>query len=126
MLGPAIVPADARQSLYVIDGDTIRLNGETIRIANIDAPETRQAKCDAEYKQGLEAKFVLSALLKAGDFTVQRGDPKSGRLIDKYGRTLATIFANGKDVGRLLVKMRLVRPWTGKRRGWCLEIQPPF
>lgn len=77
-----------RQQLYVIDGDTIHYNSQKIRIANIDAPEIGQAKCDSELKRGLEAKAALKELLDGREFNIVRGDPKSGRMTDKYGRTL--------------------------------------
>ena len=32
--------------LYVIDGDTLALAGERIRLLGIDAPETRDARCE--------------------------------------------------------------------------------
>ncbi|MEQ1950980.1 hypothetical protein [Mesorhizobium sp. CN2-181] len=43
-------------SLYVIEGDTFAMDGQSIRIANIDAPETMKAKCDAEFRLGMIAK----------------------------------------------------------------------
>ncbi|PAP96113.1 thermonuclease family protein [Mesorhizobium wenxiniae] len=38
---------------------------------------------------------------------------------DRYGRTLATIEVDGRDVGDILIGEGLARPWTGKRRPWC-------
>lgn len=35
--------------IHIIDGDTVRLaSGETVRIYNIDAPETHKPSCKAE------------------------------------------------------------------------------
>lgn len=51
--------------------------------------------------------------------TVRPGDPDSGRVKDRYGRTLATIEVNGRDVGKIMIAEGLARPWTGKRRSWC-------
>jgi endonuclease YncB( thermonuclease family) len=39
-------------ALRAIDGDTVEVDGETIRILNIDAPEIRHAQCDAERRLG--------------------------------------------------------------------------
>jgi endonuclease YncB( thermonuclease family) len=108
-----------RQQLYVVDGDTIHYNREKIRIANIDAPEISQAKCDSELKRGLEAKAALKELLDGKEFNIFRGDPKTGRMTDKYGRTLALISVNGRDVGNILVQRQLARQWTGRRMPWC-------
>ncbi len=39
---------------------------------------------------------------------------------DKYGRTLATLTANGRDVGDVLIGEGLARPYHGERRkSWC-------
>lgn len=102
-----------------IDGDTIEFDGETVRIANIDTPETRKAKCPEERAKGEAASQALTDLLASGAVTVQRGDPKSRRLTDRYGRTLGLVFVDGHDVGELLIAMGHARRWTGKRRPWC-------
>lgn len=106
-------------SFVVIDGDTITLDRERIRIANIDAPEIGNPKCDAELRLGHVAKRRLEELLGSGRITIHRGDPKDGRMTDRYGRTLATVTVDGRDVGRILVAEDLARPWTGRRRSWC-------
>lgn len=36
----------------VVDGDTLWLHGEKIRIADIDTPEVSEARCDSEYQLG--------------------------------------------------------------------------
>jgi endonuclease YncB( thermonuclease family) len=43
---------------------------------------------------------------------------RSGRL-GKYGRTLARIEVNRKDVGRTLIEMRLAQPWVGQKANGC-------
>lgn len=108
-----------RAQLYVIDGDTIHYNREKIRIANIDTPEITHAKCDAELKKGLDAKAALKGLIDGEFFRIDRGDPKTGRLTDRYGRTLALISVNGRDVGEILIERKLARRWTGRRHPWC-------
>ncbi|MFN3318375.1 MAG: thermonuclease family protein [Allorhizobium sp.] len=100
-----------------IDGDTIEVNGETIRILNIDTPEIRHAQCDAERRLGEVAKQRVARLLRAGRIGIRRGD--GGRMTDKYGRTLAVVDIDGVDIGEQLISEGLARPWTGKRRSWC-------
>lgn len=106
-------------TLVTLDGDTFVLDGETIRIANIDAPETIQAKCDAEFRLGHVAAARLDELLRTGPVTLSRGDPVDGRMTDRHGRTLATVSIDGKDVGKILISEELARPWQGQRRPWC-------
>lgn len=102
-----------------VDGDTIIIGKEHIRIANIDAPEIGHAKCDAELRLGQVAKRRMQALLEGGKVRVRPGDPKDGRTKDRFGRTLATVTIDGKDVGEIMIAEGLVRPWEGKRRSWC-------
>lgn len=118
MPGLAVLLA-ASLAIQVVDGDTLWIDREKVRIANIDAPETHEPKCDAERRLGLVAKRRLEILLKSGTVTWKRGDPKDGRLKDRRGRTLATIAIDGRDVGELLIAENLARPWTGKRQPWC-------
>lgn len=105
-------------TLTAIDGDTITADDETIRILNIDAPETRHAKCDAERRLGHVAKRRLQELLDEGDIEITRGD--GNRMTDRYGRTLARVSVHGKDVGERLVAEDLARTWKGKRQPWCV------
>jgi len=107
----------------VIDGDTLDLAGERIRIANIDAPEIGHPKCDAELRLGKVAKRRLQALLGGGRIEIARGDPASGRKIDRYGRTLAIVLVDGQDVGVLLVNEGLARKWHGRREPWCVSLK---
>ncbi|MEL4069567.1 thermonuclease family protein [Ochrobactrum sp. GPK 3] len=117
-----LAAALATSAPQAIDGDTFIIGSEHVRIANIDAPETRKAKCDAERRLGQVAKRRLQELLSSPGFEMERGDPKSGRVKDKYGRTLATIYVDGADVGLILIDEELARPWRGKREPWCMEM----
>ncbi|TPK15226.1 thermonuclease family protein [Mesorhizobium sp. B2-5-9] len=103
----------------VLDGDTVVLDGTHIRIANIDAPEIHHFHCDAELRLGLVAKRRMAELLDSGPVAIHPGDPRDGRLKDRYGRTLATIDVDGRDVGEIMVAEGLARPWIGKRQPWC-------
>lgn len=107
--------------LRVIDGDTVIVSDETIRILNIDTPEIRHAQCDAERRLGLVAKKRLEELLLSGEIEITRGDGK--RTTDKYGRTLAVLSVRGDDVGEALIADGLARPWAGKREPWCDKVK---
>ena len=109
-------------SPYIIDGDTIVAGREHIRIANIDAPETRHAQCDAELRLGLAAKHRLEILLAAGD--IEAHQAYANRPRDRYGRTLATITVDGEDVGEILIAEGLARRWDGRRHPWCDPLKP--
>ena len=106
---------------FVIDGDTIVMDKTHIRIANIDAPEIGHPKCDAELRLGEVAKRRMAELLGNGKVVIHPGDPQDGdgRLKDRYGRTLATITVDGKDVGEIMIAEGLARHWEGRRQPWC-------
>lgn len=107
----------AHAAVKVIDGDTIILDGETVRIHNIDTPEIGSPTCQAELKAGLKAKQRLQAIVKGKTVHLKRGD--GSRMTDRYGRTLALVFVDGRDVGEQLVSEGLARAWDGRRRAWC-------
>lgn len=113
----AALPTEA--AVTVTDGDSVRFDGQPHRIANIDAPELRHARCDAERRLALVAKRRLAEILASGEVKVIVGDPATGRTFDRYRRVLATITVDGRDVGEMLIAEQLARPWDGKRHSWC-------
>ena len=109
-----VLPADVR----VIDGDTLVLRGETIRVENIDAPEAMpRSRCWAEARLAREATFALE-LAVANWAIIPPVITRSGK--DQYGRTLATLQSpGGEDIGEELIKSGLAVAWTGRRWDWC-------
>lgn len=99
----------------VVDGDTIWLDGEKIRIADIDAPETHPPRCEREADLGRRATERLHELVNAGPLTVS----VSGRETDRYGRKLRVLTRRGRSLGDMLVAEGLARTWTGRREPWC-------
>jgi hypothetical protein len=61
------------QQACVIDGDTIRNDGFTIRLEDIDAPETYEPRCPSELSLGERATNRLLELINAGAFEVVYG-----------------------------------------------------
>ena len=83
----------------LIDGDTLKIDGKTIRIVEIDTPETFQSRCENELILGLKAKERLAQLVRgSADVTYE----PTG--FDRFGRTLAHVFAGDMNVGETLVK----------------------
>ncbi|WP_373886166.1 thermonuclease family protein [Sphingobium sp. CFD-1] len=99
----------------VVDGDTIWLDGQKIRVADIDAPETHPSRCALEADLGTRATHRLQELVNAGPFAVTTLD----RDADKYGRKLRVLTRGGQSLGDVLVNEGLARTWTGKREPWC-------
>ena len=99
----------------VVDGDTFWMDGERIRIADIDAPETHPPRCAAEADLGQRATLRLRELLNDGPVELETAD----RDLDQYGRKLRIITRNGESLGLRLVQEGLARNWTGSRQPWC-------
>jgi endonuclease YncB( thermonuclease family) len=100
----------------VVDGDTIWLDGQKVRIADIDTPEVSQPSCAAEKALGERATDRLVFLLNEGPFEVR---PIGSRDEDQYGRKLRVIERAGRSLGDQLVAEGLARTWTGRRQPWC-------
>jgi endonuclease YncB( thermonuclease family) len=88
------------QDIKIIDGDTIKINGEKIRFSGIDTPELKQT-CIKKAKSnscGITAKQIL--VDKIGDnkvICVRKGK-------DQYKRTLAECFVNDESLSSYLVR----------------------
>tara|TARA_B100001123_G_C14386546_1_gene661074 strand:+ start:75 stop:509 length:435 start_codon:yes stop_codon:yes gene_type:complete len=100
VLGILTCKVSFADSLRVIDGDTIVLNGEKIRFTGIDSPELEQTclKNDKELMCGMIAKMLL--IEKIGN-----NKPEcisEGK--DVYKRTLAECFVNGESLSSFLVR----------------------
>jgi micrococcal nuclease len=104
-----------RDDNCVIDGDTFKFNGQSIRIADIDAPETHPARCKHEAELGDAATERLKELLNEAPFVLRM----QGRDEDQYERKLRIVTRSGRSLGAVLVNEGLAREWTGHRRPWC-------
>ena len=84
------------------DGDTCTTtNKEKIRLACIDTPEIRGKKADPE-----KAKYVrdyLNSLIKGKEITIRR------ITYDRYGRTVAELYKNKKNIQKHLVDLGLAK-----------------
>jgi micrococcal nuclease len=111
-------PRAATPRIRVIDGDTVEdMSADiTYRIVNIDTPETgSRARCAAERDLGNRATQRTRALIAAAGNVELRS---TGR-IDRYGRTIAFVLIDGRDLGETLIAGGLARPWRGRREPWC-------
>jgi len=100
----------------IVDGDTIWLDGEKIRIADIDTPEVGEPKCESELALGRKATARLRELLTNQPFELQAWE---GRDKDKYGRKLRVLIRDGHSIGDQLVSEGLARTWSGRREPGC-------
>lgn len=103
-------------SIRVIDGDTIELHGQTVRLVGFDTPETWKPGCDFERVLGQQATDRLVELVSSGRGVDVMMLP--GR--DRYNRGLGRLIIGNVDVSEILTTEGLARPYEGGRReGWC-------
>jgi endonuclease YncB( thermonuclease family) len=99
----AALPAGAetlRGKARVVDGDTIEVAGETIRLFGIDAPELDQP-CETDagrWACGDWARDALSERLRGQQVTCTAQER------DRYGRWLAVCELDGQDLNQALVR----------------------
>ena len=86
--------------IRVIDGDTIVINKEKIRFANIDTPELKQI-CSLDDLEIFCGNLVKIILIEKIGQAIPKCE-KEG--VDQYKRTLAECFVNGESLSTFLVR----------------------
>lgn len=83
--------------IRAVDGDTIHVGGERIRLRGIDTPEMSEF-------QGPEAKQRIEQLLRNGPIRIV----PHGR--DVYNRLIADVFVNEQNVAETLIAEGYEKP----------------
>ena len=102
--------------LTVVDGDTVSLAGQSIRLVGFDTPETYRAECASERRLGDAATDRLRDLLARASSAQLAYLPRR----DQYGRDLARLMLDGRDVADVMVGEGFAGRYTGgQRQSWC-------
>lgn len=103
-LSPNVAPLSG--AAEVIDGDTLEVSGERVRLEGVDAPEMAQT-CHREDRAlwacGREAQEALARMTRGHVVMCDRTGT------DKYRRTLAVCYADGENLNAALIKAGLAR-----------------
>ena len=100
LLAAAPAAADPAGRLRVIDGDTVTVGGETVRLFGIDAPEADQTCTSAAgdpWPCGAWAAAEVAARFEGSRVSCERLDT------DRYGRTVARCREDGADIAESIV-----------------------
>jgi len=120
VLSDVAVPGELAGQASVIDGDTLEIGGERIRLWGIDTPESSQL-CRADdsrvYRCGAKAANELDAFIAGRPVFCT---PLSQ---DQYGRTVASCSVNGADLGEWLVRNGLALDWPQYSKGRYAAVQ---
>ena len=84
----------------VIDGDTIEIHGQRIRLFGIDAPESSQLcvrPTGERWRCGQQGSFALADRIGRATVICQPRD------LDRYGRVVALCFKGDADLSRWMV-----------------------
>lgn len=101
----------------LVDGDTLWLAGENIRLQDFDTPEPQSQICGgaAEVALAHRASARLLELLNGNEWRIER----FGYDRTRSKRRLATIKVDGRDVGDILIEEGLARRWPDGAEFWC-------
>lgn len=119
---PAIAAGPLIGGASVIDGDTIEIAGERIRLHGVDAPESWQ-KCQDDdggtYRCGRESALAL-------DYFLAASRPTRCELVerDRYDRLVSVCFrADGRQANRWLVESGNAVDWVRYSKGAYVTAQ---
>jgi len=110
---PPVQPVVLRGKCWVVDGDTIVIGGQNIRIAGIDAPEL-------DHPYGNVARSALIRLVRGHEVTAT----VTGEL--SYDRLVAVChLPDGRDIAAEMVRMGMALDWAKHSRGRYRGLEPP-
>tara|TARA_B100000475_G_C14875796_1_gene263926 strand:- start:106 stop:591 length:486 start_codon:yes stop_codon:yes gene_type:complete len=133
----SIVSADLSGTALIVDGDTITISGNKIRLSGIDTPEQNQncRRAGITWRCGYEATETLR------NWTYTKEVRCVGDTKDRYGRLIANCFVDGYNVNARLVYEGLALAYrkyskkyvpeddkarTAKRGVWAGEFVAPW
>jgi micrococcal nuclease len=117
----------AGASVYVVDGDTLRVDRLNYRLVGFNAAEIH-APCDEERRLALDAKAEMLRITKLPGATLEQVYCAGGKETDKYGRFCGKVTVNGVDAKVYMLENPegFAEPYNctkgghcPKRKSWC-------
>jgi Micrococcal nuclease (thermonuclease) homologs len=110
--------------IHALDGKTVLLGKEEIRLTGYDTPVDDDASCELAIVLSHDARQFLQTLL---DDPSKRKDFRREERKEK-GRILARLFINGRDVADIMIEKELAIAFDcpdgrcPQRMNWCEEL----
>jgi endonuclease YncB( thermonuclease family) len=98
---------------FVVDGDTLRIGRDLLRIQGIDAPELRQMCMlgSEPYRCGMESARALGRMIGRGRVRCEYRDWNPARLAQQEDRAVVQCRVHQVDVGDWMVSRGLAVPY---------------
>lgn len=98
---------------HVVDGDTIRIGRDLLRLQGIDAPELRQQcmRNGAPYSCGQESKRALRDMVGRGRVRCEYRDWNPARLAQQEARAVVQCTVHQVDIGDWMVSRGFAVPY---------------
>ena len=97
----------------VLDGNTVYVDRQKVRIAGLEVPKIQGAGCPEERSAGIDAALRLAELLNGGEVTM------SAPIRNATGADVRKIFVNGDDIAPAMISAGLARPIGEDNASWC-------
>jgi endonuclease YncB( thermonuclease family) len=114
MLATTVLAQSLTGQTSVIDGDTLEIHGQRIRLSGIDAPESSQL-CRGD--DSLQYRCGAKAANELDEHIASRPVSCEGIGKDQYGRVVAVCSIDGEDVALWLVRNGLAFDWPRYSKG---------
>ncbi len=98
----------------VIDGDTLEIQGQRIRLSGVDAPESDQlcrGDDSLQYRCGAKAANELARFIAGRPVSCKGVD------VDQYERVVGVCSVGGQDIGEWIVRSGLALDWPRYSKG---------
>ena len=118
LLPAKALAADIQGQARVVDGDTIHIGKNKIRLHGIDAPETKQECIDTNgnpWMAGQDATAFLRSLTDGNEVSC------SSHGKDQYGRMIGSCEVGDMDINREMVKAGLARAYRQYSKRYLYE-----